>query len=81
MAKGKKIVRLNIGEPDSNIPDFMKEELKKQIDADNSHYTDPQGVINLRTAIAEQITKTRGIKVTPDRIVVFPGGKPSIGFT
>ncbi len=73
------MVRCNIGEPDFPVPAFIKEEVKRQIDLDNTHYCDPQGIPSLRAAIARQLSETRGIRAEAERIVVFPGGKPPIG--
>lgn len=78
---GKSVVRCNLGEPDFDLPLYIREELKRQIDKSNTHYCDPQGVISLRTAIAKQMQDTRGLDVTPDHVVVFPGGKPPIWMT
>jgi aspartate aminotransferase len=77
--QGKKVIKCNLGEPDFPVPQFIKEEVKRQIDIDNTHYCDPQGVLSLRVAIAKHLSETRGIRATPDRIVVFPGAKPPIG--
>lgn len=79
--QGKKVVKCNLGEPDFPVPGFVKEEVKRQLDLDNTHYCDPQGIPSLRKAIAKHFSETRGINATPDRIVVFPGAKPPIGFT
>lgn len=80
-AEGRQVIRLNLGEPDFNIPDCVKEEIKQQIDQNNTHYCDPKGILSLRQAIAEQISDTRKISVSPEQVVVFPGAKPSIGFS
>jgi len=77
--KGRKVIKCNLGEPDFPVPQFIKEEVKRQIDLDNTHYCDPQGIPSLRKAIAKHLSDTRGIKATPERIVVFPGAKPPIG--
>jgi aspartate/methionine/tyrosine aminotransferase len=79
-ADGHRVIRCNIGEPDFELPDHIREEVKRQLDACNTHYSDPQGTPGLREAIAQQVSETRGIEVSPDRVVVFPGAKPSIGF-
>ena len=42
--QGREVVRCNIGEPDFPVPAFIKEEVKRQIDLDNTHYCDPQGI-------------------------------------
>ncbi|MFH2203446.1 MAG: aminotransferase class I/II-fold pyridoxal phosphate-dependent enzyme [Elusimicrobiota bacterium] len=76
---GKKVVKFNLGEPDFDLPKYIGDEIKRQIDLGNTHYCDPQGIPTLRKTLAAHLTKSRGITVTPDRIVVFPGGKPPIG--
>ncbi|MGI8548440.1 MAG: pyridoxal phosphate-dependent aminotransferase [Gemmatimonadaceae bacterium] len=80
-ARGIDVVRLNIGEPDFDSAPHINEAAITEIRRGNSHYTDPQGTPGLRDAICEHIERTRGIEVTPDRVVVTPGGKPPIGYT
>ena len=79
--QGKEVIKCNLGEPDFPVPQFIKDEVKRQIDLDNTHYCDPQGILSLRKAIAKHLSETRGIEATPDRIVVFPGAKPPIGLS
>ena len=78
---GYHVVRCNIGEPDFPLPRHIAEEVKRQIDNDLTHYNDPQGILPLREAIAHTMGAQRNIRITPDRVVVFPGAKPPIGFT
>lgn len=78
-ASGRKVVKCNLGEPDFALPVHIRDEIKRQLDLDNTHYNDPAGILPLREAVAAQISKTRGIEMTPDRVVVFPGAKPPIG--
>lgn len=80
-SQGKKVIKLNIGEPDFNIPECMKAEIKRQIDLNNTHYCDPKGILSLREAICQQMFDTRKLNISPDRVVVFPGAKPAIGFS
>ena len=80
-AQGKPVVKLNLGEPDFSAPQWVKDEVIRQIEKDNSHYCDPKGILSFRRAIAEQVNRTRGLSVSPEQVCVFPGGKPSIGFT
>ncbi len=77
--QGKEVIKCNLGEPDFPVPEFIKEEVKAQLDRDNTHYCDPQGIPSLRAAVAKHFSETRGIEATPDRVVVFPGAKPAIG--
>ena len=77
--QGQKVIKCNLGEPDFPVPAFIKDEVKRQIDLDNTHYCDPQGILPLRKAVAAQLARTRGTADDPRRVVVFPGGKPPIG--
>jgi len=76
---GHKVVKCNLGEPDFPLPAHVRDEVKAQLDLDNVHYTDPQGVLSLRKAVAKYIGEARGIDITAEQVVVFPGGKPPIG--
>lgn len=78
---GRRVIKCNLGEPDFPLPEHIRAEVKRQLDADNTHYCDPQGILPLRKAIARHLSETRGIEVTPERVVVFPGAKPPIGFS
>jgi len=76
---GHKVIKCNLGEPDFPLPAHVRDEVKRQLDLDNVHYTDPQGILPLRKAVAKYIGEARGIKIVPEQVVVFPGGKPPIG--
>ena len=79
--QGHKVIKCNLGEPDFPLAKHIADEIKRQIDLDLTHYCDPQGILPLREAIARIVSRTRQIEVSPDRVVVFPGGKPPIGLT
>ncbi len=79
-ATGNKVIKLNLGEPDFKTPDFIKEEIVRQLEQDNTHYCDPKGILSLRKAVAKFIYETRGLSVSEEQVVIFPGAKPSIGF-
>jgi aspartate aminotransferase len=79
--QGRKVIACNLGEPDFPLPAFIKEEVKRQIDLDNTHYCDPQGILPLREAVARHFARTRGIEADPRRVVIFPGAKPPIGMS
>jgi len=79
-ARGVDVVKLNLGEPDVDSAPHINEAAVAEIRRGNSHYCDPQGLLSLRQAICAHVERTRGITVTPDRVVVTPGGKPPIGY-
>jgi aspartate/methionine/tyrosine aminotransferase len=78
---GHRVIKCNLGEPDFPLPAHIREEVKRQLDADNTHYCDPQGVLPLREAIARAMGAPRGLDITPDRVCVCPGAKPPIGYS
>ena len=79
-AQGKDIIHLEIGEPDFPTPRNIIDEGKKALDEGWTHYGPSQGLPELREAIAEYISETRGIQVSPANVCVTPGGKPIIFF-
>ena len=76
---GNKVIKCNLGEPDFPLPAHIRDEVKRQLDLDNVHYTNPQGVPSLRAAVAKYIGEARSLDYSPEQVVVFPGGKPPIG--
>ncbi len=79
-AQGKHIVHLEIGEPDFDTPANISESAIKALREGWTHYGPSPGLPDLRSAIAEYVSKTRNIDVHPDEVVVTPGGKPIIFF-
>jgi aspartate/methionine/tyrosine aminotransferase len=79
-AQGKDIIHLEIGEPDFPTPQNIIDAGKKALDEGWTHYGPSQGLPELREAIAEYISKTRGIQASAANVCVVPGGKPIIFF-
>jgi aspartate/methionine/tyrosine aminotransferase len=79
--QGRSIVHLEIGEPDFDTPNNIKEAAIKAMKAGYTHYVPAAGIPELRTATAEYLSKSRGINVDPDEVVVTPGAKPIIFFS
>jgi aspartate/methionine/tyrosine aminotransferase len=77
---GHPVIKCNLGEPDFPLPAHIREEVKRQLDCGNTHYCDPQGLLPLREAIARDVGARRSLELSPERVVVFAGGKPPIGF-
>jgi aspartate aminotransferase len=80
-AQGKHIIHLEIGEPDFDTPANVIAAGVEALQGGFTHYGPAAGLPELRQAIADDVAKTRGIKVTPEEVVVVPGGKPIIFFT
>src|ERR1700733_4521210 len=79
-AQGRDIIHLEIGEPDFPTPQNVIDAGKKALDEGWTHYGPSQGLPELREAIAEYISCTRGISVSSANVCVVPGGKPIIFF-
>lgn len=79
--QGKEIVHLEIGEPDFDTPQHIKEAAVRALKAGYTHYTPANGILELREAIADDIARSRNIDVHPDEVVVTPGAKPIIFFS
>lgn len=77
-AEGKHIISFAIGEPDFETPQNIKDAGCKAIQDNETHYGPSAGIMPLRETIADYIGKTRGIRVTPENVVVTPGAKPII---
>jgi len=80
-AQGRSIIHLEIGEPDFDTPEHVKEAGIASIRANRTHYTPAQGIAELRDAIAAYVKRTRGIEVTRHNVVVSPGAKATIALT
>ena len=78
---GPDLVRLNLGEPDFDAPTHVSETAIAHIRSGNGHYCHPAGIEPLRRAIATQVSESHGLDIDWRRVVVHPGGKPSIGYT
>ena len=79
--QGKSIIHLEIGEPDFDTPSNVVEAGVTALRNGWTHYGPSAGLPDLRQAIAEYVSRTRGVKVASDEVVVVPGGKPIIFFT
>ncbi len=79
-AQGRHVIHLEIGEPDFDTPQHIKDAAIRALQEGHTHYTPAAGIPQLREAIAEYIGKTRGIPVDPAEVVVTPGAKPIMFF-
>jgi len=79
-AKGRSVVHLEIGEPDFDTPAHISEAAMAALRAGATHYGPSAGLPELRAAIAEDSTRRRGARATPEMVVVTPGGKPIMFF-
>jgi aspartate aminotransferase len=79
--QGKEIIHLEIGEPDFDTPANVIEAGVGALHKGWTHYGPAAGLPELRQTIADYVSRTRSVPVSPDEVVVVPGGKPIIFFT
>src|SRR5580698_1787936 len=77
----KSIIHLEIGEPDFDTPANVIDAGVDAMRKGWTHYGPSAGLPDLRQALAEYVNRTRSVKVSPEEVVVVPGGKPIIFFT
>ena len=80
-AKGRDIIHLEIGEPDFDTPPNIIDAGCDALHKGFTHYGPSAGLMELREVIAQYVSETRRVNVTPDEVVVVPGGKPIIFFS
>ncbi len=79
--EGRDIISFCIGQPDFHTPMNIQDAGVKAIREGKHGYTPSAGIPELRQAVAEDFTRTRGIKVDAEDVVVAAGAKPFIGYT
>ena len=79
-AQGRDVVHLEIGEPDFDTPQNIRDAACRAINSGYTHYGPAQGLPEFREAIAEYISESRGMEVSPGEIAVTPGAKPIMFF-
>lgn len=77
-AQGKSIIHLQIGEPDFDTPSNISYAAIDALKAGETHYAPSGGIPEARAAVAKYMSLTRGITISPDEVVVYPGCKPVI---
>ena len=76
--QGKDIIGLSLGEPDFNIPDFIKDAAKRAIDENYSSYSPVDGYADLKKAISHKFKRDNDLDYGIDQIVVSTGAKQSL---
>ena len=76
--QGVHIIHMEVGEPDFDTPQCIKDAACKALDNGHTHYTHSLGMIELREAISEHYLKTYSVSVDPDQIVISSGTSPAM---
>jgi aspartate/methionine/tyrosine aminotransferase len=77
-AAGKHIIHLEIGEPDFDTPQRIKDACMKSLQETRPRYTHSLGLLELRESICEHYFKKYGVSITADRVVITSGTSPAM---
>src|ERR1051326_5878220 len=77
-AQGRDLISLGIGQPDFRTPDFIVEAAIKALRDGHHGYTPANGIPQLRQAVAADLHKRFKVEVSPDSVMIMPGGKPTM---
>ena len=77
-AQGRDIISLGIGQPDFRTPEFIVEAAIKALRDGHHGYTAANGIPPLREAVAADLQKRFKVEVSPDSVMIMPGGKPTM---
>src|ERR671911_732442 len=81
IAQGRDIINLGIGQPDFRTPDHIVEAAVKALRDGHHGYTAANGIPQLREAVAADLHKRFKVEVSPDSVMIMPGGKPTMFMT
>ncbi|HUH65211.1 MAG TPA: pyridoxal phosphate-dependent aminotransferase [Syntrophales bacterium] len=76
--KGEDIIHLEVGEPDFDTPECIREAGYRAMREGQTHYTHSLGLLELREAICEHYLRKYGVTVSPDQVVVTSGTSPAM---
>ena len=77
-AQGRDIINLGIGQPDFRTPEHIVEAAIKALRDGHHGYTPATGIPQLREAVAADLYKRFKVDVSPDSVMIMPGGKPTM---
>ncbi|HWM46098.1 MAG TPA: pyridoxal phosphate-dependent aminotransferase [Xanthobacteraceae bacterium] len=77
-AQGRDIINLGIGQPDFRTPEHIVEAAVKALRDGHHGYTPATGILPLREAVAADLHKRFNVEVSPDEVMIMPGGKPTM---
>ena len=76
--RGKRLIHLEIGEPDFGPPEKVKKALEEALHSGHTHYTETAGIPELRAKIAEIVTQRVGTDISPKQVLVTLGGRYAV---
>src|SRR5512143_2345747 len=80
-SQGRKIIHFEIGQPDFDTFENIREAGRRAIAEGKTRYTPPAGMPALRAAVAQAAGAQRGVHFAPEQVVVAPGTKPNLFYS
>ena len=77
-AQGKDVINLGIGQPDFRTPEHIVEAAIKALRDGHHGYTPATGLLACREAVVRRTLTTTGVEVSPENVMILPGGKPTM---
>ena len=79
-AQGKPMIHLGLGQPDFKTPKHIVDAAKKALDDGHHGYVLSNGILECRQAVTRKIKKLYNQDIDPERIIIMPGGKPTMSY-
>ncbi len=79
-AQGKPMIHLGLGQPDFKTPKHIVEAAKKALDDGHHGYVLSNGILECRQAVTRKIKKLYNANIDAERIIIMPGGKPTMHY-
>ena len=76
--QGKSMIHLSLGQPDFKTPQHVVDAAKKALDEGHHGYVMSNGILECRQAVTRKIKKLYNTDIDPERILIMPGGKPTM---
>ena len=81
ISKGRDIINLGIGQPDFKTADHIVEAGVQALRDGHHGYTSANGILPLREAVSEDFLNRHNVEISPENIIIMPGGKPTMFFS
>jgi aspartate aminotransferase len=77
-AQGNPMIHLGLGQPDFKTPQHIVDAAKKALDDGHHGYVLSNGILECRQAVTRKIKKLYNKVIDPERVLIMPGGKPTM---
>ena len=81
VSEGRDIINLGIGQPDFKTADHIVEAGVQALRDGHHGYTSANGILPLREAVSEDFLNRHNVEISPENIIIMPGGKPTMFFS